>query len=149
MNVYFLTLFHLVYNPRIIYANYIIKTGLIHKYSFMFTKKGTVLLENNGADEDKVMEDCFEAGADDFNVEEEIIEVSCQPNDVTAVSEALKGMGYSIMSAESEMVPSTYTTLTDEKQLKMMGMLLDNLEENDDVQNVYHNWNMPEEEEED
>ena len=117
--------------------------------SFMFTKKGTVLLENNGADEDKVMEDCFEAGADDFNVEEEIIEVSCQPNDVTAVSEALKGMGYSIMSAESEMVPSTYTTLTDEKQLKMMGLLLDNLEENDDVQNVYHNWNMPEEEEED
>ena len=58
-------------------------------------------------------------------------------------------MGYSIMSAESEMVPSTYTTLTDEKQLKMMGLLLDNLEENDDVQNVYHNWNMPEEEEED
>jgi len=47
------------------------------------------------------------------------------------------------------MVPSTYTTLTDEKQLKMMGLLLDNLEENDDVQNVYHNWNMPEEEEED
>jgi YebC/PmpR family DNA-binding regulatory protein len=117
--------------------------------SFMFTKKGTVILENNGADEDKIMEDCFEAGADDFNVDDDIIEISCQPNDVTAVSTALKGLGYTIVSAESEMVPSTYTTLTDEKQLKMMGLLLENLEENDDVQNVYHNWNMPEEEEED
>jgi transcriptional/translational regulatory protein YebC/TACO1 len=115
----------------------------------MFTKRGTVILENNGADEDKIMEDCFEAGADDFNVEDDVIEVICPPNDVTSVSTALKDLGYSILSAESEMVPSTYTTLTDEKQLKMMGLLLENLEENDDVQNVYHNWNMPEEDEED
>ncbi len=117
--------------------------------SFMFTKKGTVILEYAGQDEDKLMEDCFEAGADDFNIDEEIVEVSCPPNDVVAVSEALTGMGYKVMSADSEMVPSTYTTLTDEKQLKFMGLLLENLEDNDDVQNVYHNWeNMPEDEEE-
>ncbi len=117
--------------------------------SFMFTKKGTVILEYTGQDEDKIMEDCFEAGADDFNIDEEIVEVSCPPNDVVAVSEALNGMGYKVMSADSEMVPSTYTTLTDEKQLKFMGLLLENLEDNDDVQNVYHNWeNMPEDDEE-
>lgn len=117
--------------------------------SFMFTKKGTVILEYTGQDEDKLMEDCFDAGADDLNIEGEIAEVSCPPNDVIAVSEALKAAGYSVLSADSEMVPSTYTTLTDEKHLKFMGLLLDNLEENDDVQNVYHNWNAPEEEEED
>ncbi|SDA29299.1 DNA-binding regulatory protein, YebC/PmpR family [Ruminococcus sp. YE71] len=117
--------------------------------SFMFTKKGTVILEYSGQDEDKLMEDCFEAGADDFNIDDEIVEVSCEPNDVIAVSEKLKELGYTVMSADSEMVPSTYTTLTDEKQLKFMGLLLENLEDNDDVQNVYHNWNAPEEEEED
>lgn len=116
--------------------------------SFMFTSRGTVILENNGTDEDKLMEDCFEAGADDFNIDRDIVEVACPPNDAVAVSESLKGMGYTVVSAESEMIPSTYTTLTDEKQIKMMGLLLENLEDNDDVQNVYHNWNAPEEEEE-
>ena len=115
--------------------------------AFMFSNRGTVISEYSGQDEDKIMEDCFEAGADDFNIDEEIIEIACQPNDVTDVSETLKGLGYEIISAESEMVPSTYTTLTDEKQLKMMGLLLDTLEEDDDVQNVYHNWNMPEDDE--
>ncbi|MCD8096214.1 MAG: YebC/PmpR family DNA-binding transcriptional regulator [Ruminococcus sp.] len=115
--------------------------------AFMFSNRGTVIAEYSGQDEDKIMEDCFEAGADDFNIDEEIIEIACQPNDVTDVSETLKGLGYEIISAESEMVPSTYTTLTDEKQLKMMGLLLDTLEEDDDVQNVYHNWNMPEDDE--
>ncbi len=117
--------------------------------SFMFTKKGTVILDSAGVDEDKLIEDCTEAGADDFNIDGEIVEVTCQPNDVIAVSEALREAGYTVMSADSEMVPSTYTTLTDEKQLKFMGLLLDNLEDNDDVQNVYHNWNAPEEEDED
>lgn len=116
--------------------------------SFMFTQKGTVILENNGVDEDKLMEDCFEAGADDFNIDEEFVEVSCPPNDAISVSESLKALGYSVISAESEMVPSSYTTLTDEKQIKMMELLLENLEDNDDVQNVYHNWNAPEEEDE-
>ncbi len=117
--------------------------------SFMFTSKGTVILENTGIDEDKLMEDAFEAGADDFNIDGDIVEVSCPPNDAITVSEALRAQGYTVISAESEMVPSTYTTLEDEKQLKMMNLLLENLEENDDVQNVYHNWNAPEEEEED
>ena len=117
--------------------------------SFMFTDKGEIVVENNGADEDKVMEDIFEAGADDFNIDDDVIEIACGPNDVSAVREALEGMGYNVLSAEAEKVPSNYTTLTDEDALKKMRLLLENLEDNDDVQNVYHNWDMPEEPEED
>ena len=117
--------------------------------SFMFTRKGVIVLENDGCDEDKLMEDCFEAGANDFNVEEDSIEVTADPNEVYKVAEALKGMGYTVASAEDTMVPSTYTALTDENHIKFMNLLLDALDDNDDVQEVYHNWDMPEEPEED
>ena len=110
--------------------------------SFMFTRKGVIVLENDGCDEDKLMEDCFEAGANDFNVEDDSIEVTADPNDVYKVAEALKGMGYTVASAED-------TTLTDENHLKFMNLLLEALDDNDDVQEVYHNWDMPEEPEED
>ena len=117
--------------------------------SFMFTRKGVIVLENDGCDEDKLMEDCFEAGANDFNVEDDSIEVTADPNDVYKVAEALKGMGCTVASAEDTMIPSTYTTLTDENHLKFMNLLLEALDDNDDVQEVYHNWDMPEEPEED
>ncbi len=117
--------------------------------SFMFTRKGIIVLENDGCDEDKLMEDCFEAGANDFNVDDDSVEVTADPNDVYKVAEALKGMGYTVVSAEDTMVPSTYTTLTDENHLKFMNLLLEALDDNDDVQEVYHNWDMPEEPEED
>ena len=114
-----------------------------------FSDVGTVVMENNGADEDKIMEDCFEAGADDFNVDDDVIEISCDPNQVSSVREALEGMGYKVLSAEAEKVPSNYTTIEDEDAIKKMGLLLEHLEDDDDVQNVYHNWeNMPVEEEE-
>ena len=115
----------------------------------MFSDVGTVVMENNGADEDKIMEDCFEAGADDFNVDDDVIEISCDPNQVSSVREALEGMGYKVLSAEAEKVPSNYTTIEDEDAIKKMSLLLEHLEDDDDVQNVYHNWeNMPVEEEE-
>ncbi len=117
--------------------------------SFMFSRQGTIILDYTGQDEDKVMEDVFEAGASDFNIEGEIIEVSCEPNDVSTVAESFRGMGYNVVSAEDEKVPSTYTALTDEDAIKKMRLLLDALDENDDVQNVYHNWDMPEEPDED
>lgn len=117
--------------------------------SFMFTRKGVIALEFDGQDEDKIMEDCFEAGAEDFNIEDEVIEVSTEPNDVFKVAEALGTMGYKVVSAEDAMIPSTYTTLTDETHLKYMNLLLENLDENDDVQQVWHNWDAPEETEED
>lgn len=117
--------------------------------SFMFERKGVITLEFDGQDEDKIMEDCFEAGANDFNIEDETIEVSAEANDVYKVSEALTALGYKVLSAEDAMVPSTYTELTDENQIKFMNLLLENLDENDDVQQVWHNWDAPEEPEED
>ena len=117
--------------------------------SFMFTRKGVITLENDGCDEDKLMEDCFEAGASDFNIEDDAVEVTTEPNDVYKVADALKAMGYAVTSADAAMVPSTYTTLNDDEQIRLMGLLLDTLDDNDDVQEVYHNWDMPEEPEED
>ncbi len=117
--------------------------------SFMFTRKGIIILENEGVDEDKLMEDCFEAGATDFNVDEEVIEVTTEPNDVYKIADELKNMGYTVASAEDTMIPSTYTTLTDETHLRYMNLLLENLDDNDDVQQVYHNWDMPQSEDDD
>lgn len=116
--------------------------------SFMFTTKGVIVLEYTGQDEDKVMEDCFEAGATDFNIEDDVIEVTCEPNDVSSAREALSGLGYKVVSADVEQIPSTYSTLEDEDAIKKMNLLLENLEDNDDVQNVYHNWEMPDSDEE-
>jgi YebC/PmpR family DNA-binding regulatory protein len=114
--------------------------------SFMFSDKGIVIMENKGYDEDKVMDDVFECGANDFSMDDDEIEIETEPNDVGAVREALEAKGYTVLSAEATKIPATYTTLTDEDAIRKMNLLLENLEDNDDVQNVYHNWDMPEEE---
>ena len=86
------------------------------------------------------MEDILESGADDFSFEEGCIEITTDPAEVGTVAEALRGMGYNVVSAEAEQVPSTYTTLTDEDHIKKMSAMLELMEDNDDVQNVWHNW---------
>ncbi len=110
--------------------------------SFMFSLKGIVVLDNEDGDidEDKAMEDILEAGGDDFSFEDGCIEITTDPKTVNEVGEALAKLGYKVLSAEEAQVPSTYTTLTDEEHIKKMGLLLDMLEDNDDVQNVWHNW---------
>ena len=113
--------------------------------SFMFSNKGFVVLENTGLDEDTVMEDCFEFGGDDLSVNDETVEIECTPENLHALREGLLSKGYKIISAEAEKVPATYTTLENEDDIKKMNLLLEHLEDNDDVQNVYHNWDMPEE----
>ncbi len=113
--------------------------------SFLFSEKGMVVLENTDLDEDTVMEDCFAFDADDLSVEEDVVEISCDPSVLSQLRDGLTEKGYHILSAEVEQIPATYTTLTDEEQIKKMNLLLEHLEENDDVQNVYHNWSMPEE----
>jgi YebC/PmpR family DNA-binding regulatory protein len=115
--------------------------------SFMFSDKGIVIVENKGYDEDQFMEDCFEFGADDLTVDEDEIMVECAPSDVGKVREGLESKGYTVLSAEAEKIPASYTVLTDEDQIKKMNLLLEHLEDNDDVQNVYHNWQMDDEEE--
>ncbi|MCD7891822.1 MAG: YebC/PmpR family DNA-binding transcriptional regulator [Ruminococcus sp.] len=111
--------------------------------SFMFSKKGIVILENTELDEDTVMEDVFEFGGEDLEVNEETIEAECAPKSLHELRKGLAGKGYNVLSAEIEQIPATYTTLTDEEQIKKMNLLLEHLEDNDDVQNVYHNWEMP------
>jgi YebC/PmpR family DNA-binding regulatory protein len=111
--------------------------------SFMFDEKGVIIIENEDIDEDEITMDALEAGADDISVEEDCIEITTAPADFHAVRDALEAK-YTISSAEVSMVPQTLTTLTDEKQIQMMTRMLDNLEDDDDVQIVYHSWNMPE-----
>ena len=114
--------------------------------SFMFSLKGIVVLNNEDGniDEDKAMEDILESGADDFSFEDGCVEITTDPSEVGKVAEALAALGYEVISAEAEQVPSTYTKLTDEEHIKKMGMLLETLDDNDDVQNVWHNWEMDE-----
>lgn len=116
--------------------------------SFMFSSKGIIIADGEGLDEDKVMEDVFDLGASDFSMEDDTIEIETDPADLSAVRDGLVERGYKLISADVEMIPATYTALTDEDAIKKMNLLLEHLEDNDDVQNVYHNWEMPEEEEE-
>ena len=115
--------------------------------SFMFTEKGVIVVEdeNGKVDEDKLMEDALEAGAADFSGEDGVYEITTEPDDLEAVREALEAKGYPIASADTDKIPSSYISLSDEDDIKHMSLLLENLEDNDDVIEVYHNWeNMPE-----
>jgi YebC/PmpR family DNA-binding regulatory protein len=113
--------------------------GQTGSVAFLFERKGILVIENTGLDEDKVMEDCLEVGAIDFDIESEAVEIFTGPNEVGKTREALEAKGYTFASAEPEYVPSTYVRLDDEGKVKME-KLLDMLDDNDDVQNVWHYW---------
>ena len=114
--------------------------------SYLFSAKGViVILKETVADEDALMEAALEAGAADFAAEDDVFEIYTEPEDLYAVEDALIAAGYTITSAEKDKIPSNYVTLETEDDIKYMGLLLDNLDENEDVVNVYHNWeNQPE-----
>ena len=114
--------------------------------SFMFNQKGVLAIEAEGLDEDQVMEDALEAGASDFAADGDVFEITTEPDDFSAVRDTLEGKGYEFVSAEVEMVPDVYTAITDPDLVIKMEKLLDALDDNDDVQNVWHNWDRPEEE---
>ena len=115
--------------------------------SFMFKEKGVIDIEREDRDEDQVMADALEAGASDFSADEDVFEISTEPSDFSGVREDLEQKGYEFVSAEVEMVPDTYTAIADEETVVKMQKMLDLLEDNDDVQNVWHNWDAPEDEE--
>ena len=110
--------------------------------SFMFTEKGLIIIsdEDEELDEDKLMEDAMECGAEDFVRDGDIYEIYTETADLYDVRDSLVKLGYTVDSADPDMVPSTYVTLEDEEAVRHMGLLLDSLEDNDVVQNVYHNW---------
>lgn len=112
---------------------------------FMFDRKGIIEIEAEGHDEDEVMEAALDAGAEDFNFDGDVFEISTAPNDLGSVRDALEEKGYSFLSAEVQYVPQTTTVIEDAELQAKMEKLIDMLEENDDVQNIWHNWEMPEE----
>ncbi len=109
--------------------------------SFLFDKKGVIAIENDGSiDEDVLMMDVLECGAEDMTAEEELFEITTDPAAFSQVRDGLEKKGYSFVEAEVSMVPQNYTALSDEKQLEQIERLLDGLEDNDDVMEVWHNW---------
>lgn len=109
--------------------------------SFMFDKKVLILIDKSvDKSEDELMMEALEAGAEDFNVDEEYYEIITDPGDFSNVREALEKSQVEFESADLEMIPQTTTKLTDDKQIELMEKLIDHLEDLDDVQKVYHNW---------
>ncbi len=122
--------------------------GQTGSVGFMFDRKGIIVIAKDAnLDEDTVMMDALDAGAEDFSAEEECFEVVSSPETFSAVREALEEKGYNFEQAEISYVPKTTTELTNEEDLKNIEKLIEMLEDNDDVQNVYHTWEMPNEEE--
>ena len=109
--------------------------------SWSFDRKGVIVIDNEDEelDEDEVMMDALEAGAADFEPEGAVFTVYTEPDDVASIAEALSGK-YHLLSAQEEMVPQTYITLTSEDDVKNMQKMLDMFDDNEDVQNVWHNW---------
>ena len=117
--------------------------------SFMFDKKGQIIIdkEEYTGDADELMMLAIDAGAEDFAEEEDSFEITTTPEDFSAVREALENSGLLMVSAEVTMIPQTWVELTDENDIKKMNRILDLLDEDDDVQAVYHNWDRPDDEE--
>ncbi len=109
--------------------------------SYMFNKKGIIVIDKTKTtlSEDELMLLAIDNGAEDFASEEECYEITTEPSDFTAVREALEAEGLEFAEAEVQMIPTTYVSL-DEKGSERMQRLIDNLEDLDDVMDVYHNW---------
>ena len=116
--------------------------------SFMFDQKGQIIIakEECSMDADDLMMIALDAGAEDFNEEDDSFEILTDPETFSAVREALEAEEIPMAQAEVTMIPQTWAELTDEKDIKFFRKTLDMLEEDDDVQNVYHNWDEPDEE---
>lgn len=109
--------------------------------SFMFDEKGQIMVEkSDNIDADELMMIALDAGASDFNEEEEGYEIITTPEDFSSVREAIENANIPIIDAEVSMIPQTYANLTDEEDIKKMNKLLELLDNDDDVKNVYHNW---------
>ena len=110
--------------------------------SFMFDKKGQIIVDKEECDldADDLMMMALDAGAEDFVEEEDSFEILTDPDTFSEVREALEAEGIAMVSAEVTMIPQTYVTLTDEKDIKSIQKTLDLLDDDDDVQEVWHNW---------
>ena len=129
-------------NVRSYFSKYHGNMGQTGCVSYLFEEKGLIVIvdEDEEIDEDALMEQALEAGASDFSGEEGVYEIYTEKDDLEAVRDALRAAGYTLDSAELSQIPSTYTRLSDEEDCKYMDLLLSRLEEDEDVQEVFHNW---------
>lgn len=128
-------------NIRAYFSKYHGNLGQSGCVSFMFSEKGVIVItdEYGEIDEDKLMETALEAGAADFKADDGVYIVYTEPEDVYDISDALKAAGYEVESADKEKVADTTVDLEGEDDRKFMGLLIEKLEDDDDVMNVYHN----------
>ena len=113
------------------------QTGCV---SWQFDRKGVIVIDGEDLDEDTVMMEALDAGAEDFSAEDGMFEIYTDPDSFSDVRNALEEKGYSFEEAQVALVPQNYIQMNDEEGVKNMTKLLDMLDDNDDVQNVYHNW---------
>ena len=129
-------------NVRSYFSKYHGNMGQTGCVSYLFTEKGMIVISNEDGDieEDKLMETALEAGAEDFAAEGDIFEIYTEPDDLYDIQAALESAGYTLLSVEKTKIASNYVTLDNEDDIKFMGLLIEKLEDDDDVMNVYHNW---------
>lgn len=127
-------------NVRHLFDKYGGNLGATGCVSWSFDRKGVLIIEKEDLDEDTVMMDALDAGADDMQADDEVFEVYTDPDAFAAVTEALEAKGYTFLEAGVQMVPQNYIKLENEEDIKNMEKMIDLLEEDDDVQNVWHNW---------
>ena len=115
--------------------------GTSGSVSWMFDKKGVIIIEKTSTklSEEELMMEALEAGADNFEADDDFYEITTLPDDFSKVREYLEGKGIEYVEAEVKMVPQTYIEL-DEEGSRKMGLIVEKLEDNDDVQEVWHNW---------
>ena len=132
------------------FAKYGGNLGTTGSVGFMFDERGVLVVEREpGSDEDEMMMTALDAGAEDVKVEEDVYEILTAPNDFSTVRENLEKQGFTFLSAEVQKIPQNTVAVTDPDTVLKIQKMLDLLEENDDVQNVFHNAELPEEDEED
>ncbi|WP_425539913.1 YebC/PmpR family DNA-binding transcriptional regulator [Microaceticoccus formicicus] len=118
--------------------------GQTGSVSYMFERKGLLVLDGEKLDEEEFMMEALEAGAEDFTSEDGIFEVVTATDDFSSARDTLSAAGHEFLKAELYYLPSNYNDINSEENIKNMEKMIDALEDNDDVQDVYHNWNEPE-----
>ena len=129
-------------NVRSYFSKYHGNMGQTGCVGYLFTDIGEIVINNEDGDvdEDKLMEQALEAGAADFKAEGDVFIITTEPDDVFNIQEDLRAAGYEILSADKTKQASTSVTLESDDDIKFMNLLIEKLEEDDDVMDVYHNW---------
>lgn len=116
---------------------------------YLFDRKGVISIEQNDSiDEETLMMAALDVGADDFETQDDSYEITTAPEDFIKVLNGLKEAGYENLKGDIMYIPQTYVKVEDEENVKFLNRLIESLEDSDDVQEVYHNWYEPEEEDE-